>query len=241
MPSILIIERRIVIKGYIYKIINSENELIYIGRTKNTPLSRFNEHCKDAFLQNRKAYFRKLESAIREIGKDKFAFEIVEEITSDNESKLIRILDKREKYWIEILDTVNNGYNESVGGSGKSFLSNAEKLKIFKLYIEDKKTIIDIVKETNHCYDVISNLLKSAGIDTNINKNLSNNEFKKRILQIDKNSGEVINIFESISDAARYISNDKSNSKLKSIRTNISRCISGKNKTSNGYIWKIAE
>ena len=35
------------IYGYIYKITNDFNDLIYVGKTTETVKSRFNRHCRD--------------------------------------------------------------------------------------------------------------------------------------------------------------------------------------------------
>lgn len=55
---------------------------------------------------------------------------------------------------------------------------------------------------------------------------------KKPVMQIDKNTGKIIAIFNSAREASQ-----KTNSNWK----NISQVCSGKRKTHNGYIWKFAD
>lgn len=94
--------------GYIYQILNTENDKIYIGQTKNSVLSRFKAHLSEA-RNNRPGY---LNEAIRKYGEDAFVVEIIEEIDDDS-------MNERERYWIAKLDANNRevGYNIHAGGN----------------------------------------------------------------------------------------------------------------------------
>ena len=60
----------------------------------------------------------------------------------------------------------------------------------------------------------------------------SNNTFvPKKVIQINKDTKEIIKIYNSIIEASK---------ELKINRTGISNCCSGRYKTSGGYIWKYA-
>ena len=66
-----------------------------------------------------------------------------------------------------------------------------------------------------------SNVLEKSCIDTQ----------KKRIVMKDLNNN-IIKEFDSASDAAIILFNDKSK------RSSISKCLTGKNKTAFGYMWQ---
>lgn len=97
---------------YIYKITNNINNKCYIGKTVNTS-RRFSDHKRLAFSTNKdhKEYEKTLYRAFRKYGLENFTFEILEITDYPNE---------RENYWIEFYDSINNGYNEGLGGLGGS-------------------------------------------------------------------------------------------------------------------------
>lgn len=96
------------IPGYIYKITNNKNDLIYIGQTtKQDPKKRWRQHINDA----KNGSNLTIHKAMRTIGIKNFSFEIIEECLSGE-------LDEREIYWINYYDSFNNGYNSTLGGQG---------------------------------------------------------------------------------------------------------------------------
>lgn len=95
----------------IYKITNNINGKVYIGQSNNIQ-RRFSEH------QNRGAASRiPVDVAIQKYGKENFSFEIIEECT-------IEQLNQRETYWINHFNSIENGYNCSIGGDQQSIGSN---------------------------------------------------------------------------------------------------------------------
>lgn len=125
----------------IYKITNLVNGKIYIGKTKYTKEKRLKEHFKCAeqgcntFLYN----------AIRKYGKENF---IIEELDI---AKSISELNKKEKFWIDKLDSRNRliGYNVAPGGDGGDTWTYANDL--------EKERRISIIKETNKSRITINN------------------------------------------------------------------------------------
>lgn len=61
---------------YIYKITNSINDLIYIGKTKNSLEERLRLHIKDSLDKNKQN--RSLYKAMNEFGANKFKIELIE-------------------------------------------------------------------------------------------------------------------------------------------------------------------
>lgn len=101
--------------SYLYKIVNSVNNKVYIGISKN-PETRFKQHFEP------RSNCTKLKNAIIKHGKDKFSMEILcigeEEYIIDLEVKAIIAY-----------DSINNGYNLTLGNPRSGALSLAEETK----------------------------------------------------------------------------------------------------------------
>jgi group I intron endonuclease len=98
----------------IYKITNTINGKIYIGKTNDSD-RRWGDHQRLAFTENHKEYNKSLYQAMRKYGIENFSFEMIEEIKDyKNQSG------EREKYWISYFNSYYHGYNENLGGDGGS-------------------------------------------------------------------------------------------------------------------------
>lgn len=95
----------------IYKITNNINGKIYVGQSNNIQ-RRFLEH------KNRGTISRiPVDIAMQKYGKENFSFEVVEECT-------IVQLNQKEMHWINYFNSVENGYNCSIGGEQQSVGNN---------------------------------------------------------------------------------------------------------------------
>lgn len=94
--------------GCIYKITNVLTGKIYIGQTAGTIEHRFKEHKRNA--KNGVPYY--LYKAMRKYGEENFE---IQELKHCDDSEL----NKKERYWISLLDSCNNGYNMTLGGEGR--------------------------------------------------------------------------------------------------------------------------
>jgi group I intron endonuclease len=105
----------------IYRTTNLINQKFYIGKdTHNNP--------------NYYGSGKKMKLAIKKYGKENFKKEILE-ICETKEQ-----LNEREKYWIEKLNAINEGYNISLGGDGGDTISNnPKKHEIAKIHSEKMK------------------------------------------------------------------------------------------------------
>lgn len=101
----------------IYAIINTINNKIYIGQTKQGYRKRFIQHLcpKDGSPL--------LNNAIKKYGKENFECELLDIVYSQKEANI------KEKLWIKVLKTYTkeNGYNLSMGGAIGNF--NKETLE----------------------------------------------------------------------------------------------------------------
>ena len=91
--------------GVIYKYQNTITNLPYVGGTSNE-LERKHSWKK----LNRKYAGEKLEQARQKYGLSCWEYQVLEDNVSDED------LPYRERYWIEKLDSINNGYNTTTGG-----------------------------------------------------------------------------------------------------------------------------
>ena len=138
-------------------------------------------------------------------------------------------------YWIDELDTYKNGYNATRGGDGKILIDDDEVIENYRLYgraslvaklmHRDEGQISKILKEhniypENHPYD--SGVIKQ----------------KKKVSQYNK-EGVLINTFDSVSNAAKFLYENGYVKNIKSgVRTHICDVANGKNKVAYGFIWK---
>lgn len=214
--------------GYIYKIYNNVNSKVYIGQTTSTPDSRLSDHISKSKQKQHNSYKLKLETAIREIGSNNFHVETIEKITAENLEDLKAKLSKQEKYWIDFYNSVENGYNKSYGGLGKTFTSKSEEKNIVKMYDEGKR-LYEIVNEIGRDVATIRKILRK-------NKRVIRNN-ERHVYQYDKYN-TLINEYNSATEAAKAIGattktdiHTKTSSILEVCNKKKSR------KTAYGFIW----
>ena len=207
--------------GYIYKITNLQNNKIYIGKTTTCIQERFSKHIYEANTPNTKGYMFILHKAFRKYGINNFNIEQIEEI--DNS-----LLNTREIYWINFYNSMMpNGYNMTFGGEGSTKINY--KL-VYELW-DNGKSISQISSLLNHSIAQLKMILSSyKNFNNEENNKRTINATKKQVGQYDKNTHKLIKIYDSIKDAAAAVNVD---------RSCISRCCSGKKKSSRGFIWRF--
>ena len=207
--------------GYIYKITNLQNNKIYIGKTTTCIQERFSKHIYEANTPNTKGYMFILHKAFRKYGINNFNIEQIEEI--DNS-----LLNTREIYWINFYNSMMpNGYNMTFGGEGSTKINY--KL-VYELW-DNGKSISQISSLLNHSIAQLKIILSSyKNFNNEENNRRTINATKKQVGQYDKNTNELIKIHDSIKDAAAAVNVD---------RSCISRCCSGKKKSSRGFVWRF--
>jgi hypothetical protein len=99
----------------VYKFTNTINGKVYIGKTKNNPNGRKEDHFRNAFIHNGQTVFYQ---GLRKYGKEVFLFEIINQKAKDIEE-----LNDLERFYIKeydccFLDGVEKGYNMTRGGDG---------------------------------------------------------------------------------------------------------------------------
>ena len=212
--------------GYIYKIENNVNHKLYIGKTLFTIERRWNQHKYNAYRDNLKHI--PLYSAIQKYGVNNFSVSELEKV--DNP----QVLSEREKYWIEYYDTYNCGYNASRGGDG---LLLYDYDYIWDLW--EKGFTIKQISNSVGCLDqVVCTVLNNNGVSTQeridrsyVNQIASHEPFKRKVNKMDVNTGDILETFPSVSDAAKFIGIDSST---------LSK-VCKKSGIVNGYKWQYVD
>ena len=95
---------------YIYKFTHNESGKSYIGQTIQDPLHRKSEHVSHSRNSPKEYHFH---NALRKYGVENFTFEVIDTATTLDELNLLEI-----KY-VELYDSINNGYNIRAAGGNK--------------------------------------------------------------------------------------------------------------------------
>lgn len=217
--------------AYIYKILNSVDDRIYVGNTTRSIDIRFAEHIKTS-RRDRVRNFP-LYVAMNSYGADKFHFELIEEVADT-------IASEREAYWIGYFDSFRNGYNGTFGGLGRPIVDyDCDGDLICQIY-QECSNIKETAQKTG--YDIAT--VKKTLLRRNI-AILTSDEYLTKTYGIPvimySNVNSCLLQFESANAAARYI--HEIGSSIDSIGSSAGHILSvcrGKRKTAFGYLWKYA-
>lgn len=210
--------------AYIYQITNDINGKIYIGKTEFSIEKRFKEHCQDAFRDRNEK--RPLYAAMRKYGIEHFHIELIEETNNPKE---------REIYWIENKRSFKYGYNATLGGDGKKYIDYDLVISTYQEVKSEKIT----AKKLNIDVSSVRTILKHSNEKVYSSSEVIKKQYGTLIKQIDKNNGELIQIFSSAKDAARSVCPNTSS--IGGVTSHITDVCKGKRKTAYGYKWQYVE
>lgn len=115
------------VSGIIYRrfIVNDKGqEKSYIGQTCDP------EKRNSDFMNLRVQYSgNKIENARKKYRPQNFNYEVLETIQCENEQELAQKLNELEIVYIEMYDSFNNGYNNTIGGGGASGYQHTDEYK----------------------------------------------------------------------------------------------------------------
>ena len=209
--------------AYIYKITNDVNGKVYVGKTMFDINKRFYQHRMDATKERCKN--RPLYRAINKYGIEHFSVELLEETDAP---------EIRETFWIQFYDSYHNGYNATRGGDGKQYLD-------YDAIIETYQKLQNVTKTADVCNvsrDHVSQILKSHNVEVLSTQTIAKEKLQKQVGMYELNTLQLLEIFPSVRDAARFIIINISNSKLGGVSGHIAEVCCGKRKSAYGYFWK---
>lgn len=243
----------LIITQGIYLIRNNVNNKVYIGQSKDIE-KRWSDHLslgktssKSKSANNNYPLYR----AMKKYGVENFSITILEE--TDDYSQL----DSIENKYIEEYGAITDGYNQRItssSGYSKEYTINKREVKYSVTKEKLRNELLSYTFEkVASMYGVSSNTIrkwcKDYGLPSSSKDYITSEKSKefsdrmktiaresstkrKRIAMLDINTGEVIKVFDSVTDAGIYV-NGKPH--------NISSAIHGTNgrKTSKGYGWKL--
>lgn len=201
--------------AYIYKISNDINQKLYIGKTEFSIDKRWKEHCNDALKNHNEK--RPLYLAMRKYGIKHFTIELIEETDNPEE---------REQFWIQYYDSYHNGYNATLGGDGKKFLNYNQ---IYELW-QQGLLVEEISSQLNYDKGQVGKILTELGVSIQMKQKRARQIISHRVAQIDKNTNNILAIYNSVAEAERAMS-QKSRGHIGSV------CV-GKRLSAYGYKWK---
>lgn len=192
--------------GYLYKIKNTINNKVYIGKTYKTIYQRFQEHIDNAFKKKENS---KLYNDMRKYGLNNFELSLIGQFEEYD-------LEYKEIEYIKQYDSWKNGYNQSVGGEG--LYKNQERDKsIISDFLNLNLSIDKIAKKYNTTKNIVHKILYRNDIKKYVNS-------LKPIAMFDEN-GDYIKTFSCLLELIEITGYD-----LKEV----SRCLNRKYETYNG-------
>ena len=207
-------------KGYIYQIKNNINGKIYIGQTSISIEERWRQHLRDANIKDYHLY-----RAFKKYGIENFTISILEEV-SDN-------INERERYWIQLLDSYNNGYNSTFGGEGSVLYDYQAIGRCIEKGLGRK----DIAQIFNCDIDVVSRAAKALNIT------LKNQAIEKKKIKVTLISNDIhpSKVFESAREAIRYLEDNGYKKSKGGGHTHILEVARGIRNTAYGFKWKFTD
>lgn len=208
--------------GIIYKITNSINNKVYIGKTLETLEERWKQHKKDSMRFLNRPLYR----AMNKYGIENFTIEVIER-------PKIEILSERECYWIQYYNSFHFGYNATRGGDGTVLYDYQQ---IVNKYLEGS-LVKEIAEEFECSLDTVSKALKLANLDSTTN---SRKKSSKPVCMYDKNKN-FIKKFESLTEAANWLIEQQiaKTDNNKNVIAAIGRVVNGQRKTAYKMLWTI--
>lgn len=207
--------------SYIYVITNDINNKQYIGKTNSTIEKRFQKHIYDS---KRERYEKRpLYNAMNKYGIEHFSIKKLEECSEI-------IVNEREQYWIQKLNTYNNGYNATLGGDSKHYY---DYKKLANKYLE--LGTIKAVCEYFQCdFQTVKTACKQYGIQIKTGQQHSKEKTSKKVKMLPENI-----IFNSLHEAGLYLiqNNIAKTSNPNGVIVHIRDVCNGKRKNAYKHQW----
>lgn len=246
--------------GYIYIIRNYINEKVYIGQTTKNIEDRWKQHLYNAI--NSKTRNQALYLAMRKYGVENFYIEELENVCDDlslDDKEIYYIKefnslapngynetlggskfkDDNPMYHDEIRTKVSKHF---IGDKNPAKRPEVrEKIRKSRLGTKASDETKKKMSQNNGRYWLGKNLSKETRDKISKNHGCRGkfgglNPNAKQVARIDKDSFEILETYDSISSAIKWV---QSNVKEGASQIGISHCCGGHQKTAFGYIWKF--
>lgn len=165
--------------------------------------ARLARHRYDCRTETSPLYHMELYEDIRKIGWENIFVEILETFDSVNAGQ-------KERYWINVYDSVRRGYNQSMGGYGNSTISDSTVAQMIETHKTGEKNCTQIAWELGIDRRTVSHKLRENGI--NIRPSYPGHNHKAVYGQpLNTDMPELS--FRSITDARKYIAAQRGSKK----------------------------
>lgn len=217
-------------KSGIYVIQNNINQKKYVGKALDI-YRRIKAHVTALNTKDVNEN-RHLINSWHKYGRENFSYYVIEYIFDEDKDILENKLKERELYWIEHLDTLNRekGYNLRLDSEGKCIVSDETREKCRESQIE-RFSDENVRKEMSEKLKTLHKEHPEYWEDSKIKLAYANRKY--RIAKCDKNTGEIIKIYEIIKE----ISDENPDYYLQAIKG----CCSGSKKSYKGFRWHYCD
>lgn len=178
---------------------------VYIGQSRDIH-KRWLAHVND--LKNNRHKNKHLQNIYNKYGENSFNFDILELCSPDE-------LNKKEEYYIDYYDSYKHGMNKTLGGEGTHGMVYTEEMRKAR---SRENSAWWGRKHKEGWYEKILPYVLAVKC--------------KPVVQLDKDTFEVINEYSSVSEASKEMGCSV---------TAIDRCLNHQCQTSQGYIWLFKE
>ena len=193
------IETEDILKEKVIYCLTFPNGKKYIGQTISSLVTRVRQHCTDSFNKKKPDFNSKKGNAVRKY------MEFTVSILYEGDE-----LDDKEIWFIKELDTFNNGYNLTTGGTNNYKVSEETKIKMSEAALKRERNPMQGKSHSDETKQLLRIKASKAIIQYNID-------------------GSVIKEWESTKLAGQTLGIDASS---------ITKVILGKRKKAGGYIWR---
>lgn len=203
----------------VYKLTNTITGKFYVGSTFN-----FHSRMKYHRYSHQRNPNKELGSDIEKYGWDAFSAEIIEVCTRDN-------VRERERFYIESLNAVEVGYNQTYATTYKDWMTNYNKTMWHDPEYRKRRS--------EASSEIQKQRLKNPEYLKEKSDQLKRftDTLKKPIGMYTK-GGELLRTFPGVREAERWLYDHGITTK-KNASSSISDCaIGGRHKTAYGYVWK---
>lgn len=217
-----------VIFGDVYSITNINNGLVYVGSTSEGISRRFASHVSQAKL----GYRTKLYNAMRQYKniEENFAVNLLEhvEFPAPNDYSLLR---KREAYYVNLFDSIKNGYNTK---EVTIPLSTMEEDNLCYDFLNGEKNLNALSQKYSIDHHTVARILNERGL-----RQIGDINWKLKPIAIVDDDNRICYLFYSISDAMNWLLKNNYSKSFNSI--NLIKAADGETERAYGFKFRRVE